>query len=446
MSSSQGYADRLSDCDNKGELNLRSEPEHPLAVLRKAEILAERIRKSNHVVVHTGAGISTSAGINDFRGPNGVWTKERQARSRKRPRSSTSSPKTVSFEDAVPTMTHMALTSLQKAGFIKFVVSQNVDCLHIRSGLPREALSELHGNLFGEQCEQCHREYIREYQTNIVGLRETGNICDCGKPLLGKALDWKDALPEPDFPLAQIHSAEADLNVVLGTSCQMDPARGLPFRGKGGKNGVALVNLSRTQFDERFGLRVRADCDTVFAVVMKTLRLRFTPFERNISVLLSCIPIPNGVSCSLELADQTGKGQKIPCIQRVQFSSEDIETPFSENAPYSGQLDGDVSRILVDIECHNNHRQQLHLQDTEAEEFTVITAVKDWNQDAEKAERELRVKSKVNLPSAPGLNFYTSSTKRGWSMCCLCRKLIFSGRGRKREVHVAECIRKLLIT
>ena len=61
----------------------------------------------------------------------------------------------MTFEDAKPTLTHMALVALAQAGKVKHIVSQNVDGLHLKSGLPRSKLSELHGNMFMEKCEKC---------------------------------------------------------------------------------------------------------------------------------------------------------------------------------------------------------------------------------------------------------------------------------------------------
>ena len=66
-----------------------------------------------------------------------------------------------SFEAAQPSFTHKALLALMKAGFMHYIVSQNVDGLHIKSGVPRDKLSELHGNIFAEQCDACNTEYIR---------------------------------------------------------------------------------------------------------------------------------------------------------------------------------------------------------------------------------------------------------------------------------------------
>ena len=120
-------------------------------------------------IAFTGAGISTAAGIPDFRGPNGVWTKQR--RGEEAPKAS------VPFEQARPSLTHQALLGLHRAKKLQYLCSQNVDCLHLRSGFPRDKLAELHGNCFAERCEQCLREYIRDFEVESVGFKPTGRRC-----------------------------------------------------------------------------------------------------------------------------------------------------------------------------------------------------------------------------------------------------------------------------
>ena len=99
--------------------------------------------------VHVGVSCKCCVvfvGIPDFRGPKGVWTLEQQGKKVETQ---------VTFEDTQPTLTHMALLALVEAGMVKHIISQNVDGLHLKSGLPREKLSELHGNMFMEKCEKC---------------------------------------------------------------------------------------------------------------------------------------------------------------------------------------------------------------------------------------------------------------------------------------------------
>lgn len=119
-----------------------------MKVNEKCDILFNWLKSSKHVVIHTGAGISTSAGIPDFRGPKGVWTLEKHG---KKPEMN------VSFNEARPTKTHMALKALIDMKMVQFVISQNIDGLHLRSGLGRQFLAELHGNMFTEQCNTCGR-------------------------------------------------------------------------------------------------------------------------------------------------------------------------------------------------------------------------------------------------------------------------------------------------
>lgn len=63
----------------------------------------------------------------------------------------------ISFNDAIPSKTHMALKALTDAGYVKYIVSQNIDGLHLKSGLARDFLAELHGNMFVENCNKCRR-------------------------------------------------------------------------------------------------------------------------------------------------------------------------------------------------------------------------------------------------------------------------------------------------
>ena len=142
MAGSLGYAERLSWREDLGgrlgdpELSEASDD----ALKHKIDELASLIVESKStggMVVHTGAGISTSTGIPDFRGPKGIWTLQRGGA----PLPKASCP----FDRARPSLTHMSLVALQRHGYIRYLVSCNVDCLHIRSGYPRAEMAELHG-------------------------------------------------------------------------------------------------------------------------------------------------------------------------------------------------------------------------------------------------------------------------------------------------------------
>ena len=115
---------------------------------------------------HTGAGISISSGIPDFRRPKGVRTLEKLG---KKP-----SVK-VSFDTARPTYTHKAINKLVQLNYVNFVVNRNNDRLHLKAGTSTEVIADMHGNVFIEQCHKCRRKFIRETSVPTVGLEFTGN-------------------------------------------------------------------------------------------------------------------------------------------------------------------------------------------------------------------------------------------------------------------------------
>ena len=125
--------------------------------------------------------------IPDFRGPEGKWTLEAQGRTR--------TAKTTDSLSAIPTATHMSLVELVNRGILKYIISQNCDGLHRRSGIPPEKISELHGNGNIEFCETCGHEYLRDSHCYRIkrGSKDhfTGRYCvlpNCGGRLSTKLI------------------------------------------------------------------------------------------------------------------------------------------------------------------------------------------------------------------------------------------------------------------
>uniref|UniRef100_A0A3B4Y1B8 protein acetyllysine N-acetyltransferase n=1 Tax=Seriola lalandi dorsalis TaxID=1841481 RepID=A0A3B4Y1B8_SERLL len=249
---SVNYAAGLSPYADKGVCGLPEVFDSPEELKVKVETLAQLIKESQYLVVHSGAGISTSAGIPDFRGPKGVWTLEEKGES---PHFNTT------FEDARPSLTHMALLGLQRAGYLKYLISQNVDGLHVRSGFPRDMLSELHGNMFVEECEKCGRQYVREKVIGVMGLKPTGRYCDVVRSRGLRAC------------------RRADLALTLGTSMQIKPSGDLPLltKRKGGK--IVIVNLQATKHDKHAHLRIHGYVDEVMKQLMEMLGLEIPKWD-----------------------------------------------------------------------------------------------------------------------------------------------------------------------
>ena len=133
----------------------------------KVTLIAELIIKSNHFIAFTGAGISTACGIPDFRsgvdtvlktGP-GAWEKKAQKVK------DVPNKNIVDMKNAVPSFTHMTLVAMEKCGLLKYLVSQNTDGLHVRSGFNPAKLAEMHGNRCLEKCKKCKSQFLRDFRT-----------------------------------------------------------------------------------------------------------------------------------------------------------------------------------------------------------------------------------------------------------------------------------------
>lgn len=243
----------------------------------KAQTLVNLINKSKHFIVFTGAGISTSTGIPDFRGPEGVWTLKRQGRLQ--------DLKAVNTLQAIPSPAHMALVELQNRGILKYVISQNCDGLHRRSGILPGKISELHGNSNREYCNDCGKEYIRDFRavatySKSVHDHRTERKCTlCNSPLYDTIINFGEHLPAQPLKLARHHAKIADLCLVLGSSLTVPPASTIPEsvgKKKGGK--LAICNLQSTPQDHLSDLRVYTSADEMMTRIMAKLDLPIPPF------------------------------------------------------------------------------------------------------------------------------------------------------------------------
>lgn len=133
--------------------------------------LAAMLLDAKRAVIFTGAGVSTASGIADYRGPDGVWTRKAQGRA---------PPKSVNMVAAAPTLAHRAIARLVATGRVRYLVSQNVDGLHLKSGVPRDSISELHGDVKLEVCWKCDASYLRDF--NVVEHKNGNGRCgECKK-------------------------------------------------------------------------------------------------------------------------------------------------------------------------------------------------------------------------------------------------------------------------
>ncbi|GLC36450.1 hypothetical protein PLESTB_000149400 [Pleodorina starrii] len=355
---SLGYADRLKNKRNLGgQLGAKEYHQSFDDIKEGVKSLAGWVSDAKRVFVFTGAGISTACGIPDFRGPNGIWT----LRKKKLPIPADLTP----FEYARPSFTHMAIAALVAAGKVPYVCSQNVDSLHLWSGVPRTQLAELHGNCFAERCTQCRTEYNRDFQMETVDFKPSGRRCcqpGCGGPLVDNILDWDTPLPEDELEEAVRQAEDADVALVLGTSLQIQPANEIPTltRDEGGK--MVIVNLQKTPKDRKASLIIRSRVDVVMALLLQELGTQVPPYIRTerlvVEHVLSEAARDGSADCgcgrvlTVRVRSQHGPDCPLPMVEslRISVAGEDCcggdtgvsGRDASGSSSSSGRLDGDA--------------------------------------------------------------------------------------------------------
>ncbi len=223
---------------------------------KRIETLAKMLFKARYPVFFTGAGISTESGLPDFRGPEGLWTR----RDKGLPPRTEDQP----WDKADPNSGHMALVELQKMGKLKFLISQNVDNLHLKSGIPFDLLAELHGNISRVRCRKCQRTYDRSLEKKM---------CDCGGALVSSVVDFGQSLPAKDLSLSFEQATKSDLFVVVGSSLVVTPAADMPLEALRVGAKLAIINAGETPFDSMAHLRFHEQVGEVLPPVVKHLKI-----------------------------------------------------------------------------------------------------------------------------------------------------------------------------
>ena len=203
-------------------------------------------------VVFTGAGISTESGIPDFRSPGGIWTKyqpidfkdftasEEMRRESWRRKFATDAL----INEAEPNKGHLAVAKLVQRGKIASIITQNIDGLHQRSGVPDDMVIELHGNATYASCLDCQERYELDDIRETFQKEETLPICNrCGGIVKTATISFGQPMPVKEMQAAQRETLACDLFLAVGSSLVVYPAASFPEVAK--QNGARLVILNR---------------------------------------------------------------------------------------------------------------------------------------------------------------------------------------------------------
>lgn len=241
-------------------------------IKKQVELAAKWISEKEKIVVFTGAGISTESGLPDFRGPNGVWTR----RDKGLPPPKSTKP----WHMVEPNAAHLAIVELQEMGKLDFLISQNVDNLHLKSGIKPDKIAELHGNTTLMRCLECDKQMSHEeagwdkktwgsgYRTGPV-YKHQPNCPSCGARIISSIVNFGDSLPEKELALAMKHSQECEVFFAIGSSLVVTPAAYMPDVALKNKAKLILLNLGETPFDARAHVRVWEKAGTYVPAVVK---------------------------------------------------------------------------------------------------------------------------------------------------------------------------------
>ncbi len=219
------------------------------------EKLRTMIDESERVVIFTGAGISTESGIPDFRSPGGVWDKHKPIEfsdflasdesKRATWRRKFATEKLI--DEAKPNLGHLAIAELVKRGKVTSVITQNIDGLHQKSGIPEEKIIELHGNSTYAICLDCRKRYELEEIRQIFEKDETLPYCtECKGVIKTATISFGQPMPIEEMKAAQIETLSCDLFIAIGSSLVVYPAAGFPELAKQNRSLLVIINRDPT--------------------------------------------------------------------------------------------------------------------------------------------------------------------------------------------------------
>jgi NAD-dependent deacetylase len=219
------------------------------------------IDAAQRIVVLTGAGISTESGIPDFRGPQGVWTKNPTAEKmstlqhymadpdvrRAAWRNRLESP----AWEAKPNAGHRALVTLERRGKLDTLVTQNIDGLHQMAGSSPERVVEIHGTMREVVCMMCGERAAMERALARVRAGEEDPACrTCGGILKSATISFGQQLVPSDIVRAEQAARRCDLMLAVGSTLSVFPAAGVVPVAKDAGARVVIVNAQPTQMDD----------------------------------------------------------------------------------------------------------------------------------------------------------------------------------------------------
>jgi NAD-dependent deacetylase len=246
------------------------------------ERLAQLIVRSRKIIAFTGAGVSTESGIPDFRSPGGVWSKydpedftiQKFVSSAEARRAFWKmSAEGALLAEAAPNPAHYAIADLHSMGKLDCVITQNIDNLHQKSGVPEDRVLELHGNMRRIICLSCRKRFpLLEVLPAVRDGTEIPECRDCKGILKPDAVLFGEQLPIVTLREATRRAQKCDLFIVIGSTLMVYPAAYIPTYAAGAGAALAIVNLTQTPIDHEAQVVIRGKAGETMPGVMDYVR------------------------------------------------------------------------------------------------------------------------------------------------------------------------------
>jgi NAD-dependent deacetylase len=238
----------------------RVTPDRPAEATVTGDRIPHWAREVRTVAVLTGAGISTDSGIPDFRGPQGIWTKNPAAGKLSTYQAYMADPELRRRSwrnrlahpawEAEPNPAHRALARLARSAIDTQVITQNIDGLHQRAGTPHERVIELHGTMFAVVCTACGDRTAMSAALNRVRAGEDDPPCAlCGGILKSATVMFGQALDPGVFDRAAAAATYCDLFLAIGSTLTVEPAASLCAVAVEAGASLVIVNRDPTPYD-----------------------------------------------------------------------------------------------------------------------------------------------------------------------------------------------------
>jgi NAD-dependent deacetylase len=232
------------------------------------EPLPDWLTDARRIVVLTGAGISTESGIPDYRGPDGVWTRDPDAEKLVTLSYYVNEPdirrrawmmrRDLQVGDVTPNAGHRALADLERQGRLRALLTQNIDGLHQQAGSSPDVVLELHGTIHQVTCLSCGDRTTMASAMARIDAGDPDPAClVCGGILKSATISFGQELDSDVIAAAAEAAADCDVFLAVGTSLTVHPAAGLTDIAAAYGARVVVVNAEPTPYDRIADLVVR---------------------------------------------------------------------------------------------------------------------------------------------------------------------------------------------